>query len=206
MADCYKLMKKYTHFLDGDLQGAEKEKFEQHLGSCPECGRRLGQTREIVKNLSALSKYKTSPTFEIVLRSKLRSELNKRSTYSHFFLPEKWSQVTAYAAGIILLISTGIFIDRSLDKQTTQPIIFQPLSETTTVPMATRLPKNKKIKMKNYVMDQYPVAVLSDKTEPLYQPVRSPNAQTFVTGSVERTKMVPGNRPLIQPASAVVRF
>ncbi|MFI6924698.1 anti-sigma factor family protein [Nonomuraea spiralis] len=51
---CDELVELITAYLDDALDRAEREGFEAHAGSCPDCGRQLDQFRETVRALGEL--------------------------------------------------------------------------------------------------------------------------------------------------------
>ena len=114
MTDCYDFKKNISKYLDGDMNNRERLLFEEHRSCCPECGTTLEQLKSIKSRLASLTVFKTSSNFDIVLRSRLRDEINRKRPFFHLEMLAPGWRVAFYSTAIVVLISTGILLERTL--------------------------------------------------------------------------------------------
>jgi anti-sigma factor RsiW len=58
---CQELVEVITDYLEGALPGADRLRFEQHLGDCPHCATYLSQMRATIAVLGELREESISP-------------------------------------------------------------------------------------------------------------------------------------------------
>jgi hypothetical protein len=119
MIDCYNFKKNISKYLDGAMNDRERLLFEEHRSYCPECGTTFEQLKSIKSRLASLTVYKTSSNFDIVLRSRLRDEINRQRPFLNLeTLAPVW-RVAFYATAIVVLIYTGILLEKTLAPERT---------------------------------------------------------------------------------------
>ena len=97
MSNCHQVVRQLTDYLDGALTETEKQNIEQHLQVCSDCHEKYKRVKFLTQTLPRLPKYKTSPYFETVLRSRIRSEVLNDNLISKFIRNRWFIQVPAYA-------------------------------------------------------------------------------------------------------------
>jgi len=124
MANCYKYQKYINDFIDNDIDAARKIELEKHIKVCSSCNENLKSSKLLKQTLSSLPRYKTSSTFDIVLRSRLKKEINKSPSLINLPFFPMIRPIPAFAALTIIFIFVGILIRNSLNilnkQQTTQ--------------------------------------------------------------------------------------
>jgi anti-sigma factor RsiW len=70
---CREVVELVTDYLEGSLQGAERERFEAHLGVCPHCSRYLEQFRETIAATGQLREEDIAPEAKDALLSAFRN-------------------------------------------------------------------------------------------------------------------------------------
>ena len=117
MDNCDKFLRNISNYIDGDLQMAEQAFMEEHEVLCPPCRKKVLQISQLTKRLPLLPQAKTKPSFDLVLHSRLRTEINRKRPFTLFpNLGSIW-QIPAYAAAAILFIGLGILLDRVFVQQ-----------------------------------------------------------------------------------------
>ena len=122
MAVCYKFLKQINDFIDNDIEPSDLKQLETHLQNCSSCRAYVNRYKTVKKSLAALPHYKTSQTFDIVLRERLRKEINgeKRFHFKPFVLPEFPMRVPSIAgAGIAVVIAAFLIVNSLSDKKVT---------------------------------------------------------------------------------------
>lgn len=91
-------------FIDGELAGKESSRLEEHLESCPDCDRRLKDTRAMVSYLSSLPVIEPTLEESYRLMNRVRAEMAEpgRMRPVHARL-----RVTAAAITILIAVSIG---------------------------------------------------------------------------------------------------
>lgn len=70
--DCQELVELVTAYLDGALSGADKARFEQHLGLCKGCAHYVDQFRTTIRLLGELPVESISPAVQSALLEAFR--------------------------------------------------------------------------------------------------------------------------------------
>ncbi len=168
MANCYKYQEYINDFIDDDIDTARKKELEEHIKICSSCNLNLKNLKLLKVSLKSLPRYKTSSTFDIVLRSRLKKEINKSSSFINLPFFPMIRLVPVFAAFTIILIFVGVLIGNSLNilnkQKTTQKLIAVEragYSENKLVEETKKAaPANDRLKMNNYVnvFEQFPVS------------------------------------------------
>jgi anti-sigma factor (TIGR02949 family) len=91
-------------YLDGELDPSVSLQFEQHVGTCPACGKALAEQQAIQAAMKADSLYFKAPAN---LRDRLRASLKKQSSAGPVRFPWRW---VAAAACVAICIGLGILL------------------------------------------------------------------------------------------------
>lgn len=85
--------------LDGQLHGASRSEFLQHLDECPDCLRVLHGVRAVKVGLGALPRYQLPDAFGFRVRRMLAEEAERETSWIHRMREWLWpSPQTAWAA------------------------------------------------------------------------------------------------------------
>jgi len=115
MKDCYKYKAYFNDYIDGNISETLKKQLLMHLEICERCRIAVKEMISAKKALKSLSTVKTSPSFDIVLKSKIRKEARKRNANTWFamFSPDSL-RLPAYAFSAAALILIGVVLDRTV--------------------------------------------------------------------------------------------
>ncbi len=119
MSSCYQVARQITKYLDGELEGTQKQYLEQHVEQCSACRSKLEQVKLITKRLPRLPRYKTSPQFEILLRSRIRSSYLNDGFFARLSQKSWFVQVPAYASIAVLFVGIGFFLGQIASRNST---------------------------------------------------------------------------------------
>ena len=215
MAICYKYQKYINDYIDNDIEAARKKELEEHLQTCSSCSEDLKNAKLLKQSLASLPRYKTSPTFDIVLRSKLKKEIHKTSSLLNLPFFPMIRPVPAFAALTIIFIFVGVLIGNSiniLNKQnTTQKLIavenagYAEQEETGETKQAAA--EKERLRMNNYVNvhEQFPVSSTTTRELTNYES-NGRRIERVQNDSLSRLKSKPAGKPLIRQANASVHF
>jgi len=151
MANCYRVQRMLSSYLDRELSDSDRALVEAHSKTCPACRTRLNDTRALRSSLSALPKVKTTPTFDAVFQSRLRREISR---FRPFWIPHELSLVgkaALFAMGAVLFFVLGMAIDRSLNSESGYSES-RPMLESASRTAGTDT-EGGKIRVKNYVLE-----------------------------------------------------
>jgi hypothetical protein len=109
MANCDKFVSQYTEYLDGRLSTQIKSDFDQHIHTCQECAESIRNMRALKSHLKGLTQVKTSDTFHVVLRSRIRQELSKESIPEKIINSFRIYKLPRYVIGFAALILIVFF-------------------------------------------------------------------------------------------------
>ncbi len=109
MTSCDKFLPHFSDYLEGSVSQALKAEFESHLNQCENCRGVLHRMELLQHHMRQLEPVHTSDTFHIVLRSRIRRELEKPTFIDRVAAYFQTNRVPAYAASValLLLISYG---------------------------------------------------------------------------------------------------
>ena len=215
MAICYKYQNYINDFIDNDIDAARKKELEEHIKVCSSCNENLKNLKLLKQSLGSLPRYKTSSTFDIVLRAKLKKEINKSSSFINLPFFPIIRPIPAFAAFTIILIFVGALIGNSLNilnkQKTTQKLIAVEragYSENEQVEETKKAaPVNDRLKMNNYVnvVEQFPVSSNNPRNLARYE-YNGGRIEKVQNDSLSRLRKKTSSRPLIRQANASVHF
>jgi len=215
MADCYKFQKLINDSIDNKIDTAGKKQLEDHIKQCVSCSMQLKNALVLQRSLKTLPKYKTSASFELVLRSKLRNEMYNKPAFSPLAWLPTWRPVPVIATLGILFIIFGYFMAGMIHNSKTPVITQQPgiNGANTTVleniPAVVTQPASHDgyIKMKNYVNIAEQLPGNRAFTRELSE-IQANNSRIEQVQSDSIQKIMPRrlNKPLIRQANTIVHF
>jgi len=104
MLSCDKFASLITDYLDGHLSPEKRVTFEEHLFACRNCSLTFQRVKILKARLRQLTPVQTSPAFEIVLRSRLRRELDSLTFWDRILEYFPWGgRIPAFAFSLLLL-------------------------------------------------------------------------------------------------------
>ena len=104
MTNCEKFLPLYTEYLDGALSSQSKLEFDEHLHQCADCTATLRRMKAIQVRLNELPMVRTSDSFHILLRSRIRRELEKTSFKQTVFSYLRTYRLPAYGISFAMLL------------------------------------------------------------------------------------------------------
>ena len=208
MAICYNFQKKISAYIEGELTGPEEDKFNSHLEKCSSCRARVSNMKMLTSNLGQLPKYKTSSTFDVELRSRIRAEMNKGSFVNIFNDMRTPLRMSMYATAAVIFISLGILIDQQYIHN--QPALLSTQSNTVnSIPLQKVQPQTNTVQ-KSFVDNRYRAKIEKRPAVDTRKSIARDNsnalsrARIFNDDSLRRQTTV--NEPLFTQTSAVIRF
>ena len=105
MINCDKFVSLITDYLDGTLGEQEKAEFNEHLLACKNCAPVFQRIKILRQHLKKLPSLKTSSTFEVVLRSRLRRELGRNRNWNWISNPWAKVSVVGLSAAALFLVA-----------------------------------------------------------------------------------------------------
>ncbi len=109
MISCEQFSFLITDYLDGFLGGEKKSQFEEHLMACQSCRAKMQRVKFVRGQLHEMALVHTSPTFEIVLKSRLRQELERESFFERIVNVLFLTKAPAYGLAILSLLFVSFF-------------------------------------------------------------------------------------------------
>lgn len=140
MSFCEYFKDKISDFLEGALSKEENLKMEEHSAGCLECSSILNRTKELNYRLRNLEQVNTSNSFEAVLRSSIRKELEHESESFidklAVYFPMNKKQAFSFSLAALLFIayvSYDIYHHFGSDKQFDNSIVQTQTQELQTI-------------------------------------------------------------------------
>ncbi len=126
MISCDRFTSLISDYLDGFLSGENKKAFEEHLLSCKACRATFQRVKLVQKHLHELPEIHTSSTFDVVLRSRIRRELERESFFERFLLKLTGSRTPAYglalaSLALISFLAFNLFFQTQPNQQASTP-------------------------------------------------------------------------------------
>lgn len=127
MSQCEEIKDRISDYLEGILESGEKLNFEQHCKECLECNSILKGMRVLSVHLNKLEKIKTSDSFQAVLKSRLRLEVEQESItiidkIILFFQTKTLSAVGYSLAALLFFAYLSYDVYYHLGNETIQPV------------------------------------------------------------------------------------
>jgi len=109
MISCEQFSSLITDYLDGFLGGKKKSQFEEHLRACQSCRVKMQRVKFVRKQLHEIPRVHTSPTFGIVLKSRLRQEMEREGFFEHIVNLLFSTKAPAYGLAILSFLLISFF-------------------------------------------------------------------------------------------------
>jgi|GEM_PF-1285112 anti-sigma factor RsiW len=103
MPSCDKFRSHFSDYLEGSLEREKKEEVDHHLEHCRECAEVLKRMDSLRAELKRLPAVHTSNAFHIVLRSRLRRELDRPGIWERLLGWLEPYRVPALASAVLIL-------------------------------------------------------------------------------------------------------
>ena len=112
MVPCEKYKDDLLKMVDDELEQDAKKEIDKHLDECPNCNGFVKELLRLRTYLKSLSPIQTSEGFQYLLRERIRREMSgkriKQKQWSTYWVP-------AFAAGVMLIVSGYVFMNRNSD-------------------------------------------------------------------------------------------
>ncbi len=159
MAVCYQFLKHINDYIDNDIDQTDLKLLNKHMAECDECRLYVERSKAVKHSLSALPRYKTSSSFDIVLKERLRNEIKQEKTSRWSFFQFNFTnpvRIPAMAAGAFAIVVIGLFISQPLfvSNDSRQPAVAEQdafSTESIVVPASQSTTNDHSLKMRNYV-------------------------------------------------------
>jgi len=128
MTNCDKFVTLFSDYIDGTLANQQKSEFRQHIDQCRKCADTLSGMRVIKTHLKELTPVKTSNTFHVVLRSRIRRELERATLRDRFIVYIQTHRLPAFATSfaaliVISFITFNTFYKTDQTSETSVPLV-----------------------------------------------------------------------------------
>ncbi|HHM23675.1 MAG TPA: zf-HC2 domain-containing protein [Bacteroidetes bacterium] len=104
MTSCDKFVPYFSEYLEGTIPVQLKLEFDAHLQECEHCRGVLHRMEQLQMRMRQLEPVRTSNAFHIVLRSRIRRELEAPTVWERIQGYFQVNRVPAYAAAVALLM------------------------------------------------------------------------------------------------------
>ena len=126
MISCDRFTSLISDYLDGFLNGENKKAFEEHLLGCEACRATFQRVKLVQKHLRELPAIHTSSTFDVVLRSRIRRELERESFFERLLLKLIGSRTPAYglalaSLALVSFLAFNLFFQTQSNRQALTP-------------------------------------------------------------------------------------
>jgi len=110
MKNCKDMENKISLYLDNALFAADRKAVEEHLKSCPQCGKALADLQKVKAITSKLSEVEPPPWFKQKIMAKVRAQAQKKSFAEKWFYPLRVKvPVQIFATIFIVVIAVYIY-------------------------------------------------------------------------------------------------
>ena len=113
MINCDKCRNNLSAFIDEETTEQESSSIKEHLQKCSKCQRQYNELNGMRSALSSLRKIKTTASFDIILRDRLRREFRKRNTRTLASISSRF-RAPAFTAAAVVVLLTGMLIGRTM--------------------------------------------------------------------------------------------
>ena len=165
MMNCKDIENSLPLYLDNLLSGTDKRMVEEHLKSCPQCGKALAELKKTDAITRGLSEVEPPPWFKQKIMARVREEADKKSFAQKWFYPLR-IKIPIQVFATIFIVVLAVYIYRAgneqfkevLPPQTPTPVMEtekDKLSEQTTkLPDADKTVMKKKVSAKKGIRDE----------------------------------------------------
>ncbi len=166
MISCDQFSSLITDYLDGFLRGKKKSEFEEHLLACESCRAKMQRVEFVRKQLQEMSLVHASPTFDIVLKSRMRQELEREGFFEHIANALFLTKAPAYGLAVLSLLFVSFFAVNQffLTGTSKQPAVHSHImAASPEVAHSLAIAKKKPVVEEHvrYVLDEVPVSQTS---------------------------------------------
>ena len=112
MNPCERFQEAIFDFLDGELDVVRKRELEHHLKTCSVCASFLEEIRRLRSDLKHLTPVKTSESFQVLLRERIRREIAGKGRKSAPFAFPAWRWIPALGFGVLVMIGGLWMLDQ----------------------------------------------------------------------------------------------
>ncbi len=164
MKSCDKFRDLFTDYVDGALSGDEKTQVDHHIQQCNECDTVLSRMAALGTRLRQMELVKTSSTFNFVLRSRIRRELESDTfleKVASIFQTNKIPAFSFSAVALFLLVYVSVDVfshasgspDKPISPVASQTITDQNVGPVTPMQAPRQIPDTPRERV-NYVMEE----------------------------------------------------
>ncbi len=116
---CTKISKKFSAYLDGEVQGSVLELVEKHLASCEKCRTELEQLKRVDSLLGSIPGAEKAPFLLTRVRAELRKPVSEHWWEKVFHFSEKVLLPATVAAGLFVGFLLGSQLYTRFDNDST---------------------------------------------------------------------------------------
>ncbi len=173
MASCERFKPHFSDYLEGTLPIHLKAEFEAHVSHCESCSSVLQRMKALRTQMQQLPAVHTSNAFHIVLRSRIRHELERPAFWERVFDSFQTSRLPAYAAAAVLLLAISYGSARFVFHRNSAVPQNSGLSatalESRTIPGAVVVQKRgSQVEERiHFILDEVPASLLAKDSQPL---------------------------------------
>lgn len=103
-------------YLDNLLSSAEKRAVEEHMKSCPKCGKEMAQLQKTEKLMDSLAEVEPPPWFKQKIMARVREEADKKSLVQKWFYPLR-IKIPIQVFATIFIVVLAVYIYRAGEQQ-----------------------------------------------------------------------------------------
>ncbi|MFQ6110195.1 MAG: anti-sigma factor family protein [Candidatus Aminicenantales bacterium] len=124
MDNCRRFDDCFSDYVEGNLDPEVREETQRHLQSCYRCSAYVRRIQLLRNNLRSLTRLKTSESFEIALRGRLKREMRRESLVERILPAIVLRRAPAFglAAVVILVGSYFAYQKFAHPKKVSQPL------------------------------------------------------------------------------------
>lgn len=113
--ECSKIQEKLSEYIEDELSPAEKSSIDDHLRSCPKCGKALADMEMTIKSIRGLEDIIPPPwlTQKIMSRIKAEADQKKKSLWQKLFFP-LYIKLPMEAVGVLLIAITALYVFKNM--------------------------------------------------------------------------------------------
>lgn len=111
MNTCESFSESFSDYVENTAHAEQRQFLDTHLAQCPSCHAAVNRLQILRSHLRALPRIKTSPDFDMMLRTRLMLE-RKRVSFLHLF-PDftRMPRTVSYGlASVLILLLAGVFV------------------------------------------------------------------------------------------------
>ena len=172
MTSCERFLPHFSEYLEGTIPVQLKAEFEAHLRGCENCRNTLHRMQMLQSRLQNLPVVRTSNAFHIVLRSRIRHELERPTLWERLIDSLQMNRIPAYAAAAVLLLAISygsarfFFHSGSTTQKQASPVS---MLESQAVPGALVVQKHgSQVEERiHFILDEVPAGLLTGEGAPL---------------------------------------